>query len=328
MSYVFISYCRENQDTVKVLAQDIGGLGHKVWLDQELAGGQAWWDQILAVIRECDVFLFALAPKSLDSAACKREYKYASALGKTVLPVLVADGVSVNLLPPELSRIQHVDYRRQDKRAAIDVLKALSDLPKVPPLPDPLPEPPSPPLSYLGGLMEQIQVAGELTFAEQAALVLKLKEGLDEAEHREEVCTLLTRLKKRDDLYARIGMEIDGLLASCARVQPNSRPSATREKPSSNISALAEEAAPRSKWRSILRGALALFKGALALLGGAVVAGVSIGGMKEAGLLKSRAEEDVAGFLLWPVCVVVIVVIWRLTRRWRGTLQKTRRPSA
>lgn len=100
MSYVFISYCRENQDTVKALAQDIGGLGHKVWLDQELAGGHAWWDQILAVIRQCDVFLFALAPKSLDSAACKREYKYASALGKPALPVLVADGVSVNLLPP------------------------------------------------------------------------------------------------------------------------------------------------------------------------------------------------------------------------------------
>ena len=75
MAYVFISYCRESQDIVEALAQDIVGLGHKVWLDRELAGGQAWWDQILGVIRECDVFLFALAPESLDSSACKREYQ-------------------------------------------------------------------------------------------------------------------------------------------------------------------------------------------------------------------------------------------------------------
>jgi hypothetical protein len=165
-----------------------------------------------------------------------------------VLPVLVADGVSVNLLPPELSSIQHVDYRRQDKRAAIDVLKALSGLPKSPPLPDPLPEPPSPPLSYLGGLMEQIEATVELTFKEQAALVLKLKEGLGGVEHREEVRTLLTRLKQRDDLYARIGPEIDALLAPNARVQPNSRPSATSEKPSSSTAAHAEATTLHKLW--------------------------------------------------------------------------------
>lgn len=269
-----------------------------------MGGGQTWWDQILAVIRECDVFLFALAPESLDSAACKREYKYASALGKTVLPVLVAHGVPVNLLPPELSRIQHVDYSRQDKRAAMNVLKALNGLPKAPPLPAPLPEPPSPPLSYLGGLMEQIEAAGELTFKEQAALVLKLNEGLDEVKHREEVCTLLTRLKKRDDLYARIGTEIDGLLASNARGQP-------REKPSSNISALA-------KWRSILMGLIALFGGLGASAG-------SVRVMIEIGLLERGSGTEAFASLLWPVCAIVI---WRLTRRWRGTPQKTRRPSA
>ena len=135
---------------------------------------------------------------------------------------------------------------------------------------------------------------------------LQLKEGLDEVEHREEVRTLLTRLKKRDDLYARIGAEIDGLLASSARVQPNSRPSATREKPSSSISALAEEATPRSKGRSILRGALTLFGGWGAAFG-------SMQEMTKAGFIKSEAEQVVAFFLLWPVCAVVI---WFLLPFW------------
>jgi hypothetical protein len=35
---------------------------------------------------------------------------------------LRSEAVSVNLLPPELSRIQHVDYRRQDKQAAIGIM--------------------------------------------------------------------------------------------------------------------------------------------------------------------------------------------------------------
>lgn len=37
MSYIFISYCRENQETVTNLAQDIVSMGHKVWVDRELA---------------------------------------------------------------------------------------------------------------------------------------------------------------------------------------------------------------------------------------------------------------------------------------------------
>jgi hypothetical protein len=259
MSYVFISYCRENQDTVNTLAQDIADYGHKVWLDRELAGGQAWWDQILAVIRECDVFLCALSPGSLDSPACKREYKYASSLGKPLLPVLIADGVSINLLPPELSQIQHVDYRHQTKLEAIGVLKALTGLPKSPPLPEPLPEPPPPPLSYLGGFMEQINSTNVLSFEEQAALVVKLKEQLICGEHREEVRKMLTQFKKRDDLFAKIAEEINAILAPRAREEPNINPFPDQKSafvaPDQTKNIVAPQ---RKKWRFILKGLLAL----------------------------------------------------------------------
>ena len=338
MSYVFISYCRTSGDAVKALAQDIGELGHRAWLDQELSGGQAWWDQILAVIRECDVFVFALAPDALDSEACKREYKYASALGKPILPVLVADGVSANLLPPELSRLQHVDYRRQDKQAVIGVMRAFNALPKAPALPDPLPEPPSPPLSYLGGLMEQIETTSELTFAQQAALVLKLKERFAAAQNRDEVRTLFARLRKRDDLYARIGEEIDALLAS-DKVGSASRPYAPRESaPSSPAASYAERprgppaveptlAAPHvqsaarlavtsgseppgsgiaaeqqrtrpGKWRLLLKGILALFFGLIA-------AGFTMAGLVESRVLNHSVGSAVL-LLLWPIWSIAL----------------------
>ncbi len=94
MVNIFISYSRKSETAVRALADDIEALGHEVWFDQDVSGGQAWWDQILASIRTCDVFVFALAPDSLNSKACEREYSYAADLGKPILPVLVADGVS------------------------------------------------------------------------------------------------------------------------------------------------------------------------------------------------------------------------------------------
>jgi len=165
MLQIFISYSRQIQDMAKTLIQDFESLGHTVWFDQELTGGQVWWDQVLLRIRECDLFVFVLAPEALDSPACKLEYTYAFSLHKTILPILVADGVSINLLPPALSIIQFVDYRRLDRHAAFALIKALNNLPTPQPLPDPLPEPPEAPISYLGKLKIQIETMANLSLA-------------------------------------------------------------------------------------------------------------------------------------------------------------------
>ena len=153
MLNVFISYERESKRLVGPLADDIKVLGHTVWFDQELSGGQAWWDQILAQVRSCDVFVFSMTPAALDSTACQREFGYAADLGKPILPILLLDGVSTNLLPPALSAIQFVDYRKRDDHgSALQLAKALSTTPAAKPLPSPLPTPPAVPLSYLSSL--------------------------------------------------------------------------------------------------------------------------------------------------------------------------------
>src|SRR5262245_43595185 len=102
MRTIFVSYARDSAPAAERLAGDIQALGHTVWMDRELSGGQPWWDKILVSVQGCDVFVFALAPKALDSIACQREYQYAAALGKPILPVLVSDGVPLKLLPPAL----------------------------------------------------------------------------------------------------------------------------------------------------------------------------------------------------------------------------------
>jgi hypothetical protein len=212
MARVFISYSSKSREVVRALAQDFEGTGYQVWFDHKLTGGQAWWDEILANIRQCDLFVFALTPEALDSYPCKLEYTYADALGKTILPVLLTEGVSINLLPPELTKIQFVDYRQQDKQAAFNLMKALNNLPEPAPLPDPLPEPPPVPISYIGNLKTQIDASASMTFEEQASLVFRLKEHLQDKDNRADAISLLRRLRRRSDLFARIAEEIDTLL--------------------------------------------------------------------------------------------------------------------
>jgi len=215
LSKFFVSYSRQSEPAAHGLVSDLEALGNVVWLDRDLSGGQAWWDQILVAIRECDCFAFVVDPNSLNSKACTLEFEYADSLGKPVLPVLVADGVSTNLLPHALSRLQLIDYRKADRSAALSLAKCLTTLPAAPPLPNPLPTPPDVPLSYLGGLGKRVNAAS-LTYDEQSALVLDLKHGTRDPESAADALALLKRLRKRRDLFAAIAEEIDGLIAPVA----------------------------------------------------------------------------------------------------------------
>jgi len=209
---IFVSYSRESETAVKNLAADVEALEHTVWFDQDLSGGKVWWDQILAEIRGCQIFMMALSPQSLRSVACSSEYGYAADLGKPILPILIADGVSTNLLPPRLSQIQFVDYRKRDGDSVINLARALKILPPAASLPEPLPAPPPVPLSYLGRVTEQIDSGKSLDLKDQSALVSDLRRGLRDPETADDSRALLERLRKRDDLFARIGDEIDELL--------------------------------------------------------------------------------------------------------------------
>ena len=99
---IFISYARVDQPLVVSLKNDLTQLGHEVWLDQNLLGGQAWWDEILQRIRDSQVYIFALSPQSIDSEACMAELGYANKLNRQLLPVMVS-ATNANYFPPEIS---------------------------------------------------------------------------------------------------------------------------------------------------------------------------------------------------------------------------------
>lgn len=226
MKKVFISYSRRDQEAVEQLVEDLRQVGIDVWHDQALSGGQKWWDNILSQIRECDVFIFALSPASENSEACNRELDYVVKLGRPILPVLVAPGINLNLLTAPLNEIHVADYQERDKEAALDLVRSIYTTPAPPALPDPLPPSPPVPVSYLSTLKERIDITGELTPKAQAALVNELEEKLEDAEHPAEVRELLQRLKRRDELLAKVAKRIDGLLGNgdVAKPEPDRLP--------------------------------------------------------------------------------------------------------
>lgn len=210
---IFLSYSRHDAAPVEMLVSDLERAGHHVWLDRQLSGGQEWWDALLERIRVSDVFLPAVSERSLESTACRREREYASALGKQMLPVLVADDASLKLAPPELARIQWVDYRSSDKDAAFELIRALANLPPSPPMPETLPPAPEVPVSYLASIATVIDCAAPLAKEQQLDIIRKLRGGLDDSDNRAKTVELLGRLRNREDLLAYAANEIDDLLA-------------------------------------------------------------------------------------------------------------------
>jgi hypothetical protein len=219
MREVFASYSRHDQSKARLLVSDIESLGCNVWLDQRLSGGEQWWRAILQRVRACDIFLFAISEHSLSSKACRLECDYAIALGKPILPVLLDAELSANLLPGRLALMQVLQFKAQSFEWALSVGRAVRNLPPCPPLPVPLPDEPSAPLSYLADLRDSIDAPGELDFSRQSSVLLRIKGGLRDSDPDTAAgaVVLLQKFRARRDLLAEVATEVDDTLATWAR---------------------------------------------------------------------------------------------------------------
>lgn len=208
---IFISYARKDTSVVEKVKDDLERARYDTWLDEELTGGEAWWNAILEQIRGCDIFVFALSEDALRSKACQAELAYAIALQRPLLPVMVKR-VSIQLAPAPIANAQIIDYTERTAENAIALVTAASNLPRPGPLPEPLPPAPPPPLSYMNPLREQV-FARDLSFREQAQIVLELRNHLDDDDERPIAAQLLEALRSRRDIAESVGREVDELLA-------------------------------------------------------------------------------------------------------------------
>ena len=207
---VFVSYSQKDRERVTGLLGGLTRLGYGVWYDQKLSGGQEWWDTILGQIRNCDAVLLAVSLAELDSRACRDEFEYARQLNKAVVPVMI-EPVPPERLPAELARLQHVDYTEPNQEQLINLLVALRQLPPPAPLPDPLPAPPPVPMSYMNQLVQDVDKS-VLGLDDQYAIAGKIREALQDPDHRAGAVDLLRRLNARKDLYRGPAGEVEAMM--------------------------------------------------------------------------------------------------------------------
>ena len=211
---VFVSYSRDDEAAVRSLVVDLQRAQVQVWLDEDLGGGEAWWTKILAQIRDCTVFLFALSDNSLRSKPCRAELDYAQALHLPILPVQIGR-VSTYRTDPIFTR-QLVDYRKSTRDSGIALVAALHEQAAGrAELPDPLPEPPAIPYEYLLRLGAAIRGSADIAVAAQASMVFELRTALED-EQDSNVCDdirdLLRALRSRRDVTYAIGRDITAIL--------------------------------------------------------------------------------------------------------------------
>ena len=221
---LFISYTRADRDGIGTLLTDLRALGHAVWMDEELSGGEVWWNEIVAKIRQCDAFLFLVSPSSVESEACLLELSYAIALNRIVIPVHIVE-TDLRAMPSSLESHQIVTYTQGDKTETMALARALAHVEAGRPLPDPLPEEPPLPGSYFGSIRDRIKSRDPMNLDQQLGLLYRLRLRADD-EARDDVLSLLTGFRARDDLFASVATQIDELQRLLAPLPPAGEPRA------------------------------------------------------------------------------------------------------
>ena len=206
---VFLSYAHQDADVVNALRQNLQDMGHSVWIDETLYGGQMWWDEILLQIRQCHVFVLAVSRNTLVSEACLAEAEYAAAVLRNFVPVRI-DDVDMTAAPKLLRSTQHIDFKVNDAASVIAIAKALNSAPASVALPDPLPPAPQTPQSYRDRYAALLATE-PLSLDDQLNYFVRLTVDIDTA-NSEEALQLLRVLHERQDLSWKVRQRIDKFL--------------------------------------------------------------------------------------------------------------------
>jgi len=182
-----------------------------VWFDQNLQGGQKWWDRILEEIRISEVFIICLSKNYLKSKACKLEQEYARKLNKTILPILIEEIEELELIDPFIQTIQYVKFLDNNFGSRKALADSITKIHPSPPLPDLLPTPPSVPISILSFIANEIENE-ELSNQTQEEIFETLFALYNDKATSSKATILLKKLKEYPNILKRISDQIDNIL--------------------------------------------------------------------------------------------------------------------
>ncbi len=214
---LFVSYARVDKDIADALVADGHALGHHVFYDRDLSGGQRWWDTLLDQIQGSEVFLPVLSDDYRTSQACQAEASWAAALGVPFVPMVTVEQ-SPGLYDPVIAEANWISYDPALRGSLADLARGLAAAPPVT-SPAVAPSRPEIPLTYLNAIDRQLRDAPEIGRGEQLTLISDLRSKLgsrDDHNARE----LLATLRARPEITFEAATTIDGLLAAPGPLSP------------------------------------------------------------------------------------------------------------
>lgn len=127
LPHVFISYARTDSTAfVDRLEHDLKDQHFLPWVDRHtLQGGQEWLEMIQDAIDQCQSLVVVLSPEAVQSQYVRMEYRYATSLGKLVIPVKY---LSITRTPIDLNILQWVDFQASYEDGLHQLVQALSHL--------------------------------------------------------------------------------------------------------------------------------------------------------------------------------------------------------
>src|SRR5687767_8863832 len=98
MGFVFISYSRQDANTVDKIAARLERDGFDVWIDRaRIKGGELWTVAIVAAIDSADSFVLMLTPSATSSDNVRKEVQLAQDAKRRLFPLVIAPVT----LPPQ-----------------------------------------------------------------------------------------------------------------------------------------------------------------------------------------------------------------------------------
>jgi len=122
MSQIFVSYSRRDEEAVGRLVEAVEQDGHRVFLDQDISGGQQSRESIVTAIRKADVFMVVLSPVSIVSDHVRKELDIAEDEKKPIVPVVIEQAAIPAKMVYQLAGLQSIDLAA-DARARYGSVK-------------------------------------------------------------------------------------------------------------------------------------------------------------------------------------------------------------
>jgi formylglycine-generating enzyme required for sulfatase activity len=161
---IFVSYSRSVKTEVGEIVRLLNAAGYGVWWDGDIPPIADWWATICDHIEGCDVFIFFISEKSVQSPYCLAELKYATDRNRPIFPFILDDHTQYTI-PPQVTPMRNQWFEYDGSAASIieEVNEAVINMLWTQFADNPVPRPPEP-NSGSGSLVQSFHQA--VTLAE------------------------------------------------------------------------------------------------------------------------------------------------------------------